>query len=152
MPPLAIVTTAGAFILSLIFVIQVSQGYTVDYYVAAWEPPWGNRDRHRSGHQSHGRAGNGNLFLISVYSLRALPAEIGEEMSGWYYVEYMLCMTAMLGLIVTRDIFNMYVFIEVVGISACALVVGKGTRIATEATLKYLLLATIGSGFILLGG
>ncbi len=39
--PLAIVTTAGAFILSLIFVIQVSQGYTVDYYVAAWEPPWG---------------------------------------------------------------------------------------------------------------
>ncbi|NLI70952.1 MAG: monovalent cation/H+ antiporter subunit D family protein [Firmicutes bacterium] len=149
--PLAIVTSAGAFILSLIFVIQVSQGHTIDYAVAAWDPPWGIEIVIDPITSLMAALVTGIYFMISVYSLRALPAEIGEEMSGWYYVEYMLCMTAMLGLIVTRDIFNMYVFIEVVGISACALVIGKGSRIAMEATLKYLILATIGSGFILLG-
>lgn len=57
----------------------------------------------------------------------------------------------MIGLVISNDIFNMYVLIEITGISACALVTAKGTRMATEAALKYLLLATIGSGFILFG-
>ncbi|MBT9165343.1 MAG: Na(+)/H(+) antiporter subunit D [candidate division WS2 bacterium] len=57
----------------------------------------------------------------------------------------------MKGMAITNDLFNMYVFIEVVGISACAMIIAKGGREATDATLKYLLLATIGSGFILMG-
>jgi len=94
---------------------------------------------------------SGLCFLILIYSYHAIKHELENNVVGWYYTAFLLCLAGMMGLVITNDIFNMYVFIEVTGISAVALVASKGTRLSTEAALKYLLLATIGSGFILFG-
>ncbi len=149
--PLTILITGTAFAISLILAAGVTEGQHISYGVGGWDPPWGIEMAVEPLSSMMLVLISGMCFLIAVYSLRPLGKEIGEATRGWYYVEFLLCMTAMMGLSLSKDLFNMYVFIEIVGISACALVVSKGDRVATEATLKYLILATIGSGFILLG-
>lgn len=128
----------------------VGNGAVIYHAVAGWEPPWGIEIAIEPVSALMAVLITGLYLMIALFSFRVLPKEINAESRGWFYVEFLLCMTAMLGLVITHDIFNMYVFIEVVGISACALVVSKGDRSATEASLKYLILATLGSGFILL--
>lgn len=149
--PIAIAISGTAFFISMTLARRVLQGEIISYGVGGWPPPWGIEIIVEPLSSLMLLVITGICFLISIYSFRSIPKEIGEGARGWYYVEFVLCMTAMMGLVISNDLFNMYVFIEVVGISACALVVSKGDRMATEATLKYLLLATIGSGFILLG-
>lgn len=149
--PYTIVVTGGVFALALYFLGRVLRGEVVNYGVGGWDPPWGIEIVIEPLSAMMAVLITGLCFIIAIYSYHSLRKEIAEEARGWYYVEFLLCMVAMLGLVVTNDLFNMYVFIEVVGISACALVVSKGERIAVEASLKYLILATIGSGFILFG-
>ena len=149
--PLTIFATGSAFAVSIMFVLFVLDGGEISYGVGGWPPPYGIEIMVDPLTSFMLLLITGTSFLISIYSFRSIPKEVGYEARGWYYVEFLLCMIAMMGLVIARDMFNIYVYIEVVGISACALVVSKGDRIATEATLKYLLLATIGSGFILLG-
>jgi len=126
--PLTVLVCGGLFALSLYFGGQlISGGEAIYQAVADWEPPWGIEIAIEPVSVLMAVLITGLYLLIALYSCRALQKEINEESLGWYYVEFLLCMTAMLGLVITHDIFNMYVFIEVVGISACALVVSKGT-------------------------
>ncbi len=149
--PLTVLVCGVVFALALYLGGQyVAGGEAIYHAVADWDPPWGIEIAIEPVSALMAVLITGIYLLIALFSCRALKKEINEEARGWFYVEFLLCMTAMLGLVITHDIFNMYVFIEVVGISACALVVSKGDRASTEASLKYLILATIGSGFVLL--
>ncbi|NMD41898.1 MAG: monovalent cation/H+ antiporter subunit D family protein [Firmicutes bacterium] len=148
--PLAVLTCGGLFVLALTYGREMLTSGPIYQAVADWPPPWGIEIAIEPVSALMAVLITGLYLLIALFSCRALSKEINPDSIGWYYVEFLLCLTSMLGLVITHDIFNMYVFIEVVGISACALVVSKGDRTSTEASLKYLILATIGSGFILL--
>ncbi len=68
-----------------------------------------------------------------------------------YYALFLLMLTGMNGVIITGDIFNLYIFLELASIASYALV-GYGTqREEIEATFKYLVLSSIGTAFMLLG-
>lgn len=149
--PYAVLVSGLLFSISLYLLGQVLRQGSIHFYAGGWEPPWGIEIAFEPLSAMMAVLITGLCLLIAVYSCRSLQKEMKEEARGWFYVEFLLCMTAMLGLVITHDIFNMYVFIEVVGLSACALVVSKGERIAAEASLKYLILATIGSGFVIFG-
>lgn len=147
--PLTVLVCGTVFALALYLGGQyVAGGEAIYHAVADWDPPWGIEIAIEPVSALMAVLITGLYLLIALFSCHALEKEINEEARGWFYVEFLLCMTAMLGLVITHDIFNMYVFIEVVRISACALVVSKGDRASTEDSLKYLILATIGSGLI----
>jgi multicomponent Na+:H+ antiporter subunit D len=146
--PIVTAVTGISFLFSLFLLALVFHKGDYRIYLGGFAPPWGIEL-----HINHLAALmvaliTGFCFLISVYSLAGLDREIPPQKVGWYYTAYLLLMTGMVGMMVTNDLFNMYVFLEIVGISSCAVVIAKGTKEATEATLKYLLLATLGSGFI----
>ncbi|MEW5784343.1 MAG: monovalent cation/H+ antiporter subunit D family protein [Bacillota bacterium] len=149
--PYAIAVCGLVFSVALYLFSFVVRGEVLPLYVGGWEPPWGIEIAIDPLSGMMAILITGLALLIAIYSYHALRKEMKAEARGWYYVEFLLCMVAMLGLVITKDLFNMYVFIEVVGLSACALVVSKGERIAVEASLKYLILATIGSGFVVFG-
>ncbi len=149
--PLATLVVGAVFIAALVIAYHVNQGLIIRYAVAHWEPPWGIELVVDSISSMMLALLSGISFLILVYSYAAVRHELDSKVIGWYYTAFLLTLAGMIGLVITNDIFNMYVFIEVTGIGACSLVAAKGTRQATEAALKYLLLATIGSGFILFG-
>ena len=63
----------------------------------------------------------------------------------------MLMTGGMMGASITGDLFNLFVFFEILSISSYALVAITGKKVAILASYKYLLLGAIGSGFMLMG-
>ncbi len=149
--PFATIVTGSVFIITLVIGYNVMQGEVIHYAVSGWEPPWGIEIVVNSLSSLMIMLISGICLLILIYSFSAIKHELERKVTGWYYTAFLLCLSGMTGLVISNDIFNIYVLIEITGISACALVAAKGTRLSTEAALKYLLLATIGSGFILFG-
>jgi multicomponent Na+:H+ antiporter subunit D len=86
-------------------------------------------------------------LLVVIYS----TAYINKYNSkNKYYILYLLMMTGMLGVVLTGDLFSMFVFIELAAISTYALVAFGGKAEEFEASFKYLILGTLASIMILL--
>ena len=56
-----------------------------------------------------------------------------------------------IGIALTGDLFNLYVFLEIAAIASYALVASADSRVSTYASFKYLLVGTIGASLYLLG-
>jgi len=63
----------------------------------------------------------------------------------------MMMITGSIGIIITGDIFNLFVFVEIVGITAFSLTAFYRVRDGAEAAFKYLLIGGLASAFLLLG-
>jgi len=70
---------------------------------------------------------------------------------GLYYSLFFLMLAGMNGVVLTGDLFNLFVFLEVAGIASYALVAFGCESEELEASFKYLVLGGLGSTFILLG-
>lgn len=147
----ALIVMLTALLVSMNFVRLTLEGRVLSYAVGGWAAPWGIEVLIDPLSAFMLVVISFVALIILFYSASALEWEVPEAGTGWYYTAFLLLVASMMGMAITNDLFNMYVFIEVVGISACALVLAKGGREATEAAFKYLLLATIGSGFVLMG-
>jgi len=88
------------------------------------------------------------LPLVAViYSWGFMKKETGLDK---YYTLILLMTTGMLGLVLTGDMFNFFVFLEITSISSAALVafwVNKGK--AVDAGFKYIVISAIGALFVL---
>jgi multicomponent Na+:H+ antiporter subunit D len=89
--------------------------------------------------------------LIIFYSFRDVEHEIEPELVAGYYTLIFLMLFSMIGMILTNDLFNMYVFMEILSLTSCGIVSIKRKKENLMASLKYLMLGTIGSVSILLG-
>jgi len=70
---------------------------------------------------------------------------------GLFYSSLMLMIAGMNGVVISGDLFNIYVFLEVAAIASYALV-GFGVEgEEIEASFKYLVMSAVASAFILLG-
>lgn len=146
---ITVAVTGFSFILSLIFASIMPKGETISYVYMDFFPSIGIEVIFDSMILYIMAVMCGISLIILLYSLSSLKKEVRSKAIGWYYTLYLLLLASMLAVVMTNDFFNLYVFVEVVGISACALVIIKNDRASTEATLKYLMLMAIGSGFML---
>ncbi len=89
-------------------------------------------------------------FLLSgIFSLRYMER---DHHLGHYYTLYLMLSGSVLGLVLTGDIFNMFVMIEIMTFASVALTAFRNRRFGSlEAAFKYLVVGSIGSGFILAG-
>jgi multicomponent Na+:H+ antiporter subunit D len=92
------------------------------------------------------------VVLVAVVALGVLGyARVAGPRSNAFYATYLLLVAGLSGMSVTGDVFNLYVFLEITGLAAYALVAsGSGGRSA-RAALKYLLVGTVGASLFLLG-
>ena len=146
----AIFAMAFAFVLSLLLVVEVSLNGVFTYHMGEWAPPWGIEFKasYLSTYMLTVLYGVGLLILI--YGIGDLKKELAERVMGWYFTLYLLLMGAMAGMALTNDLFNLFVFMEIVAISACAIISIKEDRECLEASFKYLILSAMGTGCYLL--
>jgi multicomponent Na+:H+ antiporter subunit D len=85
---------------------------------------------------------------ISAYAFAYLAGKRGERAAFWPL--WWLCWAGMNSLFLSRDLFNLYVSLEVLGLSAVALVSLAG-REANVAAMRYVLVTLVGSLLYLLG-
>lgn len=92
------------------------------------------------------------VVLVAVVSLGVLAyTRRAGPRSNAFYATYLLLVAGLTGMSLTSDVFNMYVFLEITGLAAYALVAsGEGGESALAA-LKYLLVGTVGASLFLLG-
>ncbi len=74
-----------------------------------------------------------------------------KRKSGQYYLLYTLFVFASAGMVLTGDIFNLFVFLEIGGISAFALIASENRASGSSGSLKYLIQAQTASLAMLAG-
>jgi len=93
-------------------------------------------------------------FLISLIALASSIYSIGyihDKLSYKYYSLFLLLITGATGSVLTGDIFNLFVFFEILCISSYILVAYEKNKDSYEAAIKYLVQGSLGSTLMLLG-
>ena len=92
------------------------------------------------------------LALVAVAALGVLAyARQAGPRSNPFYATYLLLVAGLSGMCLTGDVFNMYVFLEIVGLTAYALVASGDSGRSAVAALRYLIVGTVGASLFLLG-
>lgn len=146
-----VLITGLCFLMSLSLLNSVITSGRISYWLGGWEPPWGI--------EYVVDYLNGFIlaivsfiaFIVSLYARKSVEKEIDESKTPAFYSIYMLFIAGLMGIVITGDIFNLYVFIEIMSLSGYALIASAGKRRALMASYNYLILGTIGATFILLG-
>jgi multicomponent Na+:H+ antiporter subunit D len=90
-------------------------------------------------------------LLITIYSASYFSENYPSAEKGVrFWPLWWLLISGLNALFVSGDAFNIYVCLEIIGLSAAALVALQGTRAALIAALRYLLVGLLGSLFYLL--
>ena len=121
----------------------------VEYRMGGWETPWG------IGYYVDYLNGLvvtvvTLLAFINLIATRKNVAEETPEKVGAFYSLYLLFIVGLTGIVVTGDLFNLYVLLEVASLTSYALI-GMGRGRAPMAALNYLFMGTVGGCFYLLG-
>lgn len=86
-------------------------------------------------------------LLVSIYALDYIKEGATEK----YHILYLLLLTGATGVVLTGDIFNLFVFFEILCISSYALVAYLRERNGIESAVKYLIQGAVGSSLLLIG-
>ncbi len=142
-----------AFLIAVLLLDQVLAHGPISYLMGGWPVPWGIEYRVD--------VLNAYVLLI-VATIGAVVMSFGriiverrirlpESKQSWFYTAYLLCLTGLLGITITGDAFNVFVFLEISSLSSYVLIsIGRDRR-ALTASYQYLIMGTIGATFILIG-
>ncbi len=148
-PFISIVTIIIQLVMAIFVLNYVLTNGTIYYWLGGWSPPWGI--------EYVVDALNAYILVIilflgllcAIHSKSSVEHELpGRKVS--FFTLYQLFITGLCGVAVTGDIFNMYVFIEILSLSAYALVGSKGGT-SLRAGFTYLVMGSIGACFFLIG-
>ncbi|MBI4972976.1 MAG: monovalent cation/H+ antiporter subunit D family protein [Candidatus Omnitrophica bacterium] len=87
-------------------------------------------------------------FLITLYSVSYMQKYTDKYR---FYTLFMLMLAGMNGIIITGDLFNLFVFLEIASIASYALVAFGTEAEELEASFKYAVMGSVASSFVLLG-
>ncbi len=148
---LTVAASAAALATSLGLYVQVAEGGMISYALGSWPPPWGIEYRVDA-------ASAFVLVLVSLvavfaalYARASVIAEVASEQHYLFYTMFCLCLTGLLGMAITGDAFNFFVFLEISSLATYVLVALGRDRRALMAAYQYLLLGTVGATLIVIG-
>ena len=129
---------------SIIF-LNVSSGGVIYEQLSGFYPPIGIL-------LSVGYLGAILALLINLLSPIVYISYFGDaKNSVKFSMLYMLVTASSTGIVITGDLFNMFVFFEITAVGSYGLVASMRTKKAFEGAFKYIVLGSVGSAFILLG-
>ncbi len=130
---------------------RVLDGGPISYALGGWVAPWGIEYRIDvlNGFVLCFVSGIGALVLS--FAPRSLTREIPLERHYLFLSAYLLCLTGLLGIAITGDMFNVFVFLEVSSLSSYIMISMGSTRRALTASFHYLVMGTLGATFLLIG-
>jgi len=145
----AIAGMAIALVVASIGVIRVIAEGELRHFLGGWSPPFGIE--YVLDHLA--------AFMAIIIVFVGLIAIVYPPQAGLYqtprkgvpmYGLILLLIAGLVGVVVTGDLFNLFVFLEIYSLASYALITLGGDR-AVVASFRYLVLGTIAGGFYLLG-
>jgi proton-translocating NADH-quinone oxidoreductase chain N len=147
---LAPLVAIGAIAASLLIVVvsapPVLAGHIYKWYMASWAPPIGIAIAVDGLSLLMTVIITGLGLAATVFSYRYISHRKPE-----YYTVLMLLVAGMFGIAITGDLFNLYVFFEIMSASSYILVAWSRTKESLEGSIKYLIINAFATSLILLG-
>jgi multicomponent Na+:H+ antiporter subunit D len=138
-------------IFAVLLILQVQEKGVISYALGGWAPPVGIEYR----------VDIVNAFVLLIvssvgalampYALRSVEQDIDEPQRAWFYAIYLLALTGLLGMAVTGDAFNIFVFMEISSLAMYVMIAMGRDRRALIAAYQYLIMGTIGATFYVIG-
>jgi len=140
-----------AFGIAVALLLDVLAGGPLSYAVGGWNAPWGIELRVDAANAFVLTIVAGIGAVVMIFARQSIEHEVGNSRAYLFYAAYLLCLAGLLGVTITGDAFNLFVFLEISSLSSYVLVsLGKDRR-ALYAAYQYLILGTIGATFYLIG-
>lgn len=131
--------------------VQVRGGTVISYAIGNWAPPWGIEYRVDVLNAFVLILVSGVATIVSVYARISVISEVPSDRHYLFYAMFLLCLSGLLGMTVTDDVFNIFVFLEISSLSGYVLIALGRERRALHAAFQYLILGTIGATFYIIG-
>ena len=148
---LATLISWASLVIAALLLQQVLAEGAISYALGSWAVPWGIEYRVDavSGFVLLIVAGIGAVSL--PFTRVSAKAEIDEKQRHLFYGLYLLVLAGLLGIAITGDAFNLFVFLEISSLASYALIALGRDRRALTAAFRYLVMGTIGATFFLIG-
>ncbi len=140
-----------AFAIALLLLWRVNNEGIISYAIGSWAAPWGIEYRVDFLSAFMLVLVSGMAALVLPYSRASIEAEVPAHQHYLFYTMFMLCLTGLLGICITGDAFNIFVFLEVSSLSTYVLIALGRNRRALLAAYQYLIMGSIGASFIVIG-
>ncbi|XGA08216.1 MAG: proton-conducting transporter membrane subunit [Wolbachia endosymbiont of Xenopsylla cheopis] len=148
---LSLITTATTLFISSLLLCKTYNGEIINYNIGGWIAPYGIELRIDLFNAVM-------LCLINFISLTSVlygfyinKKEIDEAKIAGLYSIFLFCLSGFIGILVTNDVFNIYVFLEISSLSSYILVAMGRSKSSLTAAFEYLINGTIGATFYLIG-
>ena len=139
------------FVLTVAVAARVADTGVISYTMGGWAPPWGIEVRIDALNAIVLLIVSGIGAVVTPFAGRSAEDEIRKNNLALFYCLFLLTYTGLLGITVTGDIFNLFVFLEISSLSTYALIALGKDRRALTAAYQYLIMGTIGATFFLIG-
>jgi len=147
----ATLVTWVTFAVSIGLLVEVTASGPFSYMMGDWAAPWGIEYRvdYLSAFVLLFITGIASVVMLFAY--HSVDNEIAADKHRLFYTAYLLTLTGLLGMAITGDAFNAFVFMEISSLSGYVLISLGRDRRALFASYQYLVLGTIGATFFVIG-
>jgi multicomponent Na+:H+ antiporter subunit D len=148
---ISLALSLAALVIAALLLQRTLADGIISYELGGWSMHWGI--------EYHVDIVNAFVLLVvttiaSVVLLYARQSVLGELYRGripLFYAIYMLCLGGLLGVTISGDVFNLFVFMEISALSSYTLIALSQERRALTSAYQYLIMGTIGATFLLIG-
>jgi multicomponent Na+:H+ antiporter subunit D len=142
---------AFSFVAALVLAFEVARSGPISYAIGSWAPPWGIEYRVDALSAFVLVLVSGIATAVAPFAWRSVAAELRADQRYLFCTMYCLCVAGLLGMTITGDAFNLFVFMEISSLASYVLIALGRDRRALLASFQYLILGTIGATFFVIG-
>lgn len=146
---IALISSFLSSAFSILLFLRILEQGIIRYNVGGWEPPYGIELVVDPFSAFISLIVGVIGFFAVLYSKNYIEHEMQPEKFSSYYALLQLILGGMQGALMTGDLFNLFVMTEIFSISGYALVAITSKKGTLLASFRYLLLASIGTTFVL---
>jgi multicomponent Na+:H+ antiporter subunit D len=148
--PIALTGVLGAAAVSLFNVFRVAASGPIHYRFGGWIPPIGIEYVLDPLSAFLTAAINSIAVVVLIHAKGSIDSEIEKIRVVPFFALVMLFLCGGNGIILTGDLFNLYVFLEISSLALYGLI-AAGDRKSPVAAFRYLIMGVVGGSFYLLG-
>lgn len=149
--PLVMIVTWATLAIAVSLLVQVLRDGPISYLLGGWAAPWGIEYRIDVLSAFVLVIVCGIASAVITFAPRSVAREIPADRVYLFHAMYLLNLTGMLGIAVTGDVFNLFVFLEISSLSSYVMISLGRDRRALTAAFKYLIMGTVGATFYVIG-
>ncbi|HUP24523.1 MAG TPA: monovalent cation/H+ antiporter subunit D family protein [Thermoanaerobaculia bacterium] len=139
------------FAIAVVLLRATLGGAELSYAIGDWAPPIGIEYRVNLPSAFVAAVVAAIAAVVLTFDSRGSATRLAMRRRYLFYAAYLLCLAGLLGMAISGDAFNVFVFLEISSLATYSLVsIGKERR-ALMSAFSYLIMGTLGGTFFLLG-